>query len=256
MKKNIKYIILFIIFLVLVVGILLLILNTNKNRMNNLSKDKKIGYLLLDESLDDPIEIDRMNVVYDKKTNVFEVGYIINDNEGSYDDEIVISTSDFVDYSVSTTYFKEGIPSTVSSNGPELINYKVKNEAIKLAKELNYSVGDVLNTRQYKKVLGILNETKIGDYIKIFEKNGYDLENYYSLKNNNIGFLYRLDDKNFLEIKSYNNNSKGWSVYGISKKKLSKDFSSASGNYVIDKNITLDDKQSKEIKNIIKDYLD
>lgn len=255
MKKNNRYII-FVLILILIVGGIVFLLKSRDKKELELDKDKQIGYLLLKEELDTKVDTDKIKVNYDNKTHVFEVEYIINDNEGSNDDEIVISTSDFVDYSVSTTYFNNGIPSTVSTNGCEFINYKVKNKIIKLAKELGYSVGELLTTSQYKKVLGVLNKTKIGDYIKLFEKNGYELENYYSLKNNNIGFLYRLDDSNFLEIKSFNNNSKSWSVYGVSKKKISEDFSSAAGNYIIDKNITLDEEQEKEIKEIIKDYLD
>ena len=230
MKKNNRYIVLFIVALLLVGGLIILLKKGDKT-IANLDKDKQIGYLLLKEELDTKVDTDRINVNYDDKTHVFEVEYIINDNEGIYDDEMVISTSDFVDYSVSTTYFKDKIPNTVSTNGPGFINYEVKNKVIKLAKSLKYSVGDVLTTNQYKKVLGVLNKTKIGDYIKLFEKNGYKLENYYSLKNNNIGFLYRLDDNNFLEIKSYDNNSKGWSVYGISETKLRDDFSLSEKEY-------------------------
>ena len=277
--KKLGFILMIIAGLLIIIGIVWSVINSNNNTDKKLAEegevggnldfvveniyqeysiDQQIALILASDYIGDQAAIDNLKEV-NYSDNEFRFEYIIKKGESDYtSDKIEMVTSDFVSYNLYVVTYDDEMPSNSSISGYEGLLYTTREMVYELAKNNNYVVGETLDKTKMMAILDILKNTDVGSYIKKVEDKGYKLRYYSAIPKEKITFAYEKADGCHLEIYSAINYSKIWNVYGSDVKKLSDKYEYVESikEYVIDEDVHLDDDSYNKIKKEIGTFLD
>lgn len=185
--------------------------------------DYEIAKILFEYYFDE--NFDEHNIAhasYNEDSKKFECKYIIDIHSPLYYDSVVFSTSDFNNYTLNSTFYtKEGkswIPHN-STIADYLVKNTTKNEIIKLAKERNYKIGNIMSIDDYKDLLNLVLQEDKKELSQLFEKGNYILDSYsFTSYVFTFNFLDIGNSQNYIELKSTYDNLAKWKVFGSSNR--------------------------------------
>ena len=228
-----------------------------ENKYKDYPIEKQIALILASDYIRGQANVDNL-VEANYSDNIFSFKYIIKKDDNGKDDTIEINTNDFVIYNLNRVSYEGDNPNTVSISGYEEILYTTKNMVYDLAKSNKYKVGNTFSHKKMMKILDILKDSNLGEYIETVEDNDYKLKTYIAIPNNKVSFTFEKSDGSYLTIYNVLYDISSWNIYGVDSRQISSRyaFQEYISGYLIDKNIDLEEDYYNEIKKEIGTFLD